>query len=130
MTDSKSFGPRGELVLRIIAQRQDTNRVGDIYAGWLLQQMDLAASETAFRVSQGRASTIAVESIQFISPLRVGAPVSIYSRLAETGRSSMKIAIEVWTQDEHVTEPRKVTEALFVYVAIDEKGRIRELPGS
>ncbi len=128
MTQSETFGPRGDLVLRIIAQRQDTNRNGDIYAGWLLHQMDLAAADTAHRVSQGRASTIAIDSIQFISPLRVGLPVSIYTRLADTGRSSMKIAVEVWTQDDNDTEPRKVTEALFVYVAIDEKGRIRELP--
>ena len=112
MTDSKSFRPQRRAGLRIIAQRQDTNRVGDIYAGWLLQQMDLAASETAFRVSQGRA-TIAVESIRFISPLRVGAPVSIYRSTGGNGAKFNEIAIEVWTQDEHVTEPRKVTEGAF-----------------
>ena len=48
--------------------------------------------------------------------------------LVEVGRSSMKINIEVWTLDRTAKAPRKVTEGLFVYVAIDEHGRIREVP--
>jgi acyl-CoA thioesterase YciA len=46
----------------------------------------------------------------------------------EVGRSSMKINIEVWTLDRTAKAPRKVTEGLFIYVAIDEHGRIREVP--
>jgi len=40
----------------------------------------------------------------------------------------MKINVEVWTLDRASKNPRKVTEGLFVYVAIDEHGRIREVP--
>lgn len=40
----------------------------------------------------------------------------------------MKINIEVWTLDRNAQVPRKVTEGLFIYVAIDEHGRIREVP--
>jgi acyl-CoA thioesterase YciA len=40
----------------------------------------------------------------------------------------MKICVEVWTLDRTAKNPRKVTEGLFVYVAIDENGRIREVP--
>jgi acyl-CoA thioesterase YciA len=46
----------------------------------------------------------------------------------EVGRSSMKINIEVWTLDRTAKTARKVTEGLFIYVAIDEHGRIREVP--
>jgi len=46
----------------------------------------------------------------------------------DIGRSSMKINVEVWTRDRNNKGSRKVTEGLFVYVAIDEHGRIREVP--
>jgi acyl-CoA thioesterase YciA len=40
----------------------------------------------------------------------------------------MNIQIEVWTMDRYSEDRRKVTEGRFVYVAIDEVGRIREVP--
>jgi acyl-CoA thioesterase YciA len=54
--------------------------------------------------------------------------VGCYCELVDIGRSSMKINVEVWTLDRASKNPRKVTEGLFVYVAIDEHGRIREVP--
>ena len=106
----------------------DTNANGDIYAGWLVQQMDTAAGTLAGRISQGRNATVAMDRMEFLSPLRIGAQVGCYCELVDIGRSSMKIHVEVWTRDRHNKGPRKVTEGLFVYVAIDEHGRIREVP--
>ena len=69
-----------------------------------------------------------MDRMEFLSPLRVGSQVGCYGELVDVGRSSMKIQIEVWTRDRTAKTPRKVTEGLFVYVAIDEHGRIREVP--
>ena len=35
--------PKGELALRTLAMPGDTNPAGDIFGGWLVSQMDLAA---------------------------------------------------------------------------------------
>jgi acyl-CoA thioesterase YciA len=120
--------PKGELIQQIIPLPQDSNANGDIYAGWLVNHMDLAASNMANRISAGRTATVAIESMEFISPVRVGARVGFYGQLMDIGRSSMKIKIEVWTRDDNATFSRKVTEALFISVAIDKQGRIREVP--
>jgi len=120
--------PRGDLALQLVPMTADTNANGDVYAGWLVQHMDLAAAATAGRVSQGRIATVALDRMEFLSPVRVGSEVGFYTHLEDVGRSSMKIQVEVWTRDMHAQHPRKVTEALFVFVAIDEKGRIREVP--
>lgn len=129
MNDDKPQ-PRGELALQVVTLPADTNANGDLFAGWLVKQMDLAAATSAGRLSQGRTATVAIERMEFLSPLRVGAQVSFYTRLIDVGRSSMKINVEVWTLDQTARRPRKVTEALFVYVAIDGNGRIREVPAS
>ncbi len=120
--------PRGELALQLVTMAADTNANGDIYGGWLVKQMDLAASTTAGRIAQGRTATVAIDKMEFLSPVRVGAQVAFHTYLEDIGRSSMKINVEVWTRDQFDQSARKVTEALFVFVAIDEKGRIREVP--
>lgn len=120
--------PRGELVTQVIPLPADTNANGDVYAGWLVQQMDTAAAALAGRISNGRNATVAMDGMEFLSPLRIGSQVGCYCELVDVGRSSMKIQVEVWTRDRSSANPRKVTEGLFVYVAIDEQGRIREVP--
>ena len=126
--DDDKPNPRGELTLQVVPLPADTNANGDIYAGWLVKQMDIAAATTAARISKGRNATVAIDRMEFLSPLRVGSQVSCYCELVDIGRSSMKISVEVWTTDRFADRSRKVTEALFVYVAIDETGRIREVP--
>ena len=120
--------PRGELTLKLVTMARDTNNNGDIYAGWLVNQMDLASATAAGRIAQGRTATVAVEGMEFLSPIRMGAEVAFHTQLEDIGISSMKIRVEVWTRDQSEQHARKVTEALFVSVAIDEHGRIRQVP--
>ncbi len=120
--------PGGELTLQVIPMPRDTNANGDIHAGWLVGQMDMAAATAAGKLSQGRTATVAIEGMEFISPVRIGSQVSCYTKLVDVGRSSMKISVEVWTQDNDEPHPRKVTQSIFVFVAIDEDGCIRQLP--
>ena len=53
--------PRGEPAIRTIAMPADTNPAGDIFGGWLMAQMDLAAGNVAARRARGRCATIAVD---------------------------------------------------------------------
>ncbi|TBW58745.1 acyl-CoA thioesterase [Marinobacter halodurans] len=128
LTDDDKPSPRGQLALQVVPLPSDTNANGDVFAGWLVKQMDMAAATTAGRISRGRNATVAIERMEFLSPLRVGSQVACYTDLVDIGRSSMKINVEVWTLDRDKDRMRKVTESLFVFVAIDEHGRIREVP--
>ena len=111
--------PFGELALQTIAMPKDTNANGDIFGGWLLSQMDLAGSITASELAEGRVATVAIEGMSFLTPVHVGAVVSCYCDVLETGRSSVRILVEVWINAKHDGEPLKVTEGEFIYVAID-----------
>lgn len=120
--------PEGELTLRLIPTRNETNLHGDISGGWVVAQMDHAAESVASRIAHGRIANVALESVVFMAPIRVGAAVCFYTRLLDIGSSSIRIAIEVWTQNPNDNTRRKVVDAVFVYVAIDEHGRIRRVP--
>jgi acyl-CoA thioesterase YciA len=106
----------------------DTNPAGDIFGGWLMGQMDLAAGNVATRRAAGRCATVAVDAMVFHSPVHVGDEVSLYARIVATGRSSMRIAVEAWRRARDAEAASKVTEATFTFVAIDEDRRSRALP--
>ncbi len=128
MSESKA-PPTEQPVVRTIAMPADANPYGDIFGGWLMSQMDLAASNVAARVARGRASTVRVEAMNFLHPVYVGDEVSLYARLVSRGRSSMKIDVEAWRRARDSEETMKVTEAVFTFVAIDPATRrSRPLP--
>ncbi len=127
--DEQDPNPEGELILRVIAHPRFTNALGDIYAGWLLDQMDQAAAQIAMKASGGRCATVSLDNVDFIAPVPVGSEVSTYGELEDVGRSSMQIRIEVWITEQG-SESYKSTETRFVFVAIDSNGRIRRVPGN
>jgi acyl-CoA thioesterase YciA len=130
-TDSSStpdIMPASEAVIRTIAMPADTNPSGDIFGGWLMSQMDLAAGNAASRLSQGRCATVAVESMTFLSPVRVGDEVTIWATLAKRGRTSMTFDVEAWRRPRDGEATTCVTRALFTFVALDDAGRPRILP--
>ena len=120
--------PAGAPVIRTIAMPADTNPAGDIFGGWLMAQMDLAAGNVAARRARGRCATVAVDSMTFYSPVFVGDEVSLFATITGTGRSSIRIMVEAWRRDRTGEDVNKVTQATFTFVAIDENRRSRTLP--
>jgi len=120
--------PSGIPLIRVIAMPGDANPNGDIFGGWLLSQMDLAGGSLAVQRAKGRCATVAVDGMVFHEPVFVGDEVSCYGELVKTGRTSMTVRIEAWRRHLPSEGARKVTEAIFTYVAIGENRRPRPLP--
>ncbi|MBN9320030.1 MAG: acyl-CoA thioesterase [Caulobacterales bacterium] len=114
--------------IRVVAMPADTNPAGDIFGGWLMSQMDLAAATIATRRARGRTATVAVDGMSFLRPVTVGDEVSFYATLVQTGRTSLKVQVEAWRRAREDEDTEKVTEATFTFVAIGEDRRSRELP--
>lgn len=119
--------PNGELALQTLAMPADTNANGDIFGGWLVSQMDLAAAIASLEIAKGRVATVAINGMVFLTPVHVGAVVSCYADVVEVGRSSIKINVEVWIKHKITNDPAKVTEGEFVFVAIDNDGKTRSI---
>jgi acyl-CoA thioesterase YciA len=119
---------KGPPVVRTIAMPSDTNPAGDIFGGWLMGQMDLAAGNVAARRSRGRCATISVDAMTFHSPVFVGDEVSLYAWIVAVGRTSIRIQVEVWRRERTGEATTKVTEGRFTFVAIDDERRPRTVP--
>jgi acyl-CoA thioesterase YciA len=120
--------PRGELALRTVAMPADTNPAGDIFGGWIMSLMDLAAGMTAASRAKGRTATATVSHLSYLSPVKVGDVVCVYTEITRTGRSSMTLGVEAWVLRGGQGERQRVTAAEFVMVAVDGTGRPRPVP--
>jgi acyl-CoA thioesterase YciA len=120
--------PRGALTVRAIAMPADTNANGDIFGGWVMSAMDQAGGIAGVERAQGRVVTVKVDSMTFISPMKVGDVLEVYTEVESIGRTSMKIHIEAWAMRFQTTRRDKVTDATFTFVAIDDNGKPRPIP--
>ncbi|MBW9070609.1 MULTISPECIES: acyl-CoA thioesterase [Agrobacterium] len=114
-----------ELTLRTLAMPADANPAGDIFGGWVMSQMDLAAFVRANDVAGGRTVTVAVNEIVFKKPVKIGDTLCVYTRIEKIGRTSVTLKIEAWTRRHYRDSREKVTEAVFIMVAVDENGEPR-----
>ena len=123
--------PRGDLLLRTQTMPADTNPNGDIFGGWVMSQMDIAGGILAKEATGGRVVTIAVEGMKFIEPIQVGDIFCCHGYVEKIGNTSITLKLEVWVKPilrADVVARYKVTEARFVYVAIDEDHKKRQIP--
>ncbi|MGF1660025.1 MAG: acyl-CoA thioesterase [Rubrimonas sp.] len=111
--------------IRTIAMPADTNANGDIFGGWLMSQMDMAAGNLAARIARGRVATVAVDAMTFHRPVKVGDEVTVYAELVKIGRTSIRMNVQAFRRERQSEHRDQVTGAVFTFVAIDDEGRPR-----
>lgn len=122
MTDLKR-----EPVLRVVPGPTDINANGNIFGGWILSQMDIAAGIVASQRANGPVATVAIDGMEFIAPIHIRDLISVYAHVDRVGRSSMAVKIEVIATRDRGKTDVKVTEGLFTFVALDEQHRPRSV---
>jgi len=123
--------PEGRIpVIRVPARPADANPGGSIFGGWIMSYVDIAGSVPALARAKGAVVTRAVESFEFKKPVFIGDLISCYADIVDEGKTSMKVQVEVYAERMKNGETIciKVTEAILVYVAIDENKKPRLLP--
>ncbi|WP_349434659.1 acyl-CoA thioesterase [Pararhizobium sp. A13] len=120
--------PNGDLTLRTLAMPADANAAGDIFGGWVMAQMDLSCGIRAAERARGRVVTAAVKEMAFEMPVKIGDTLCIYTDVIKVGRTSMTLKVEAWAQRYLSDRMDKVTDALFIMVALDETGHPKPVP--
>jgi acyl-CoA thioesterase YciA len=109
--------------IRVVMMPKDTNALGTIFGGVILNFVDQAGVVEAHRHSRRKLVTVAMHEVKFIAPVFVGDLVSFYTETLRIGTTSVTVRVTV---DAMRADPPhdnvRVTQAEIVYVAIDEKG--------
>ena len=117
--------PEGHAVLRTVAMPADVNGAGDIFGGWVLSQMDIAAGIVAAERARGRVATVAIEAMKFIRPVKIGDILCIYGEVERVGTTSVAVRLDAWVVRGAASLTEKVTEGVFTFVALDGEGKKR-----
>jgi acyl-CoA hydrolase len=106
----------------------DTNQLGNILGGRLMEWMDIACAIAAQRHSGRVCVTAAVDELGFHQPIRLGEVVTLCASVNRAFRTSMEIGVKVVAEN-HLTGDRKTANtAYFTFVAIDSRNVPTKVP--
>ena len=116
-------------VMTQIVMPMHTNGVaGVMFGGIMMQWIDVCAGVAAMRHACGAVLTASIDRLDFLSPVRVGEIVVLQAMVNYVARTSMEVGCRVETEDMRTQVRRYVTKAYLTFVAVDERGRPRQLP--
>ncbi len=107
---------------------QHANPLGTIHGGVMMKLVDEAAGLCAMRHAQRPVVTIAIDSMTFHSPVRVGEVVSFNASLNWVGNTSMEVGVRVVAENPLTGECTHTNSAYLVFVALDDGGRPVQVP--
>ena len=105
-----------------IVMPNDTNTLGNLMGGNLLNWMDITAAISAHRCSRRICVTAAVNNVSFQKPIKLGDIVTIHAEVTRTFNSSMEVFMSVHVEDHVSGEQQQCNEAMYTFVAVDQLG--------
>lgn len=106
----------------------DTNTLGNLLGGRLMNFIDLVGAMAAYRHSRSHVVTASMEHIDFIAPVHVGDLLILKSSVNRAFRTSMEVGVKVWVENTLAGIHRHVASAYLTFVAIDSQGRRMPVP--
>jgi acyl-CoA hydrolase len=122
-TVSASQSERSEIVFP-----GDTNDLGNLFGGRLMQFIDLVGATAACRHARSFTVTAAMDHLDFVAPVKVGDLLILKSSVNRAFRSSMEVGVKAMVEDVRAQTLRHVSSAYLTYVAVDVTGRHVEVP--
>lgn len=120
--------PDRQLTLRFLAEPTDVNFGGKVHGGMVMKWIDQAAYACATGWSGRYSVTVYVGGIRFYKPIFIGALVEVRAKVIYTGKTSMHLAVDVWSRDPRQPEITKTTHCVIIFVALDDAGNPTPVP--
>ena len=107
----------------------DANLLGNVHGGVVMKLVDTAGGLAAIKHSGGPVVTVAMDEMSFMEPVRLGDVVTVSAMVNDVGRTSMEVGVRVETENPLTGQRVHSSSAYLVYVALDDEGRARPVPG-
>ena len=93
-----------------------------------MKLVDEAGALTCMRHAQRRVVTVAIDSMVFRSPIKIGDLVLLNAEVTYAGRTSMEAEVQVQAENPITGERTNTNTAYLVYVALDDQGKPTPVP--
>jgi len=121
-------GRERAITLRFLATPTDVNFGGKMFGGAVMKWIDLTGYACAAGWAGRYCVTVYVGGIQFERPIAIGDLVETRARVLLTGRTSMHIAVDVFSRAPTAETYVPTTHCLMVFVAVGEDGKPVAVP--
>jgi len=99
-----------------------------VFGGWIMAQMDIAASIPAVLAAKGTVVTKLVKEINFVSAGNAHDLFYFYAEVSQTGNTSITIDLEVIAHRDVInTREVLIATGQMVFVAVDAAGKPRKI---
>jgi uncharacterized protein (TIGR00369 family) len=131
MTDTSVVKPvsASRITLSQLMHPEHANLLGNVHGGWIMKLVDEAGALACMRHAQRKVVTVAIDSMVFRQPIRLGDLVIINAEVSYAGRTSMEAEVHVLAENPLTGERTHTNTAYLVYVALDDEGRPTSVPG-
>jgi uncharacterized protein (TIGR00369 family) len=109
-------------------QPEHANNLGNVHGGWIMKLADEAGAIACMRHAQKRVVTVAVDSLVFRQPIKIGDLIILTAEVTYTGRTSIEAEVQVIAENPISGERTHTNTAYLVYVALDDDGRPSTVP--
>ena len=109
-------------------QPEHANALGNVHGGWIMKLVDECGALACMRHARTRVVTVAMDSMTFRQPIKVGDLVTLTGEVTYTGRTSMETEVLVEAENPITGVKIHTNHAYLVYVALDEGGRPVTIP--
>lgn len=130
MTDSlppKSIRA-SRVTLSQLMHLEHANLLGNVHGGWVMKLADEAGALACMRHAQKKVVTVAIDSMTFRQPIKLGDLVILTAEVTYTGHTSMEVEVQVIAENPVTGERTHTNTAYMVYVALDDEGRPTSVP--
>jgi acyl-CoA hydrolase len=126
------------LVTRTVAESQaerseivfpaDTNALGNLFGGRLMQYIDLVGAVASSRHARAVTVTASMDHLDFVAPVHVGDMLILKASVNRAFRTSMEVGVKAMVEDVREGRLKHVSSAYLTYVAVDRDGRAIAVP--
>ena len=107
---------------------QHANLLGNVHGGWIMKLVDEAGALVCMRHAQRKVVTVAIDSMTFRQPIRIGDLIILNAEVTYTGRTSLEAGVQVLAENPITGERTHTNTAYLVYVALDDEGNPTPVP--
>lgn len=106
----------------------DTNALGTIFGGRIMEWVDIAGSIVSSRHCRKVVVTASMDALHFLAPVKVGDIVILKASVNFAHRTSMEIGVRIESESPLTGERRHTSSAYLTFVGLDDLGRPTEVP--
>jgi acyl-CoA hydrolase len=106
----------------------DSNALGNLFGGRLMQFIDLTGAMAASRHSRAITVTASMDHLDFVAPVHIGDLLILKASVNRAFRTSMEVGVKCMVEDIREQKLRHVSSAYLTFVAMDATGKRLEVP--